>query len=1005
MIGQTVSHYRIIEKLGEGGMGVVYTAEDVNLGRRVAIKFLSAQDHHYRARFLREARAVSALSHPNIAHIYEYGETKDELPFIVMELVNGKILSDLLHESALTLWRAVEIIESVCEALSEAHAHGIIHRDIKPLNVIVTERGQVKVLDFGLAKQIYDESLHSTDPEARTLLATHTQSGIVVGTPLYLSPEQATGSSVDARSDIFAAGVLLYECITGRPAFSGMSVIEIGAQVLHVDPPPPSKTNARIPVELDQVTMKALAKKPEERYQTADEMLKDLRSVRLMLTDSDERTERLALDSKSQQSALNTISRTLRRPRLSVAFYVISLAVAALVLWFALRGWHSAPHQPTAEAKRWYEAGTSALQEGAYYTASKALQEAVRADDQFALAHARLAEAWTELDYTDKAKTELLRANSLVTDRSSLPALDALRFDAITATITRDFARAARDYQQLAQQVSDQEKPHAFVDLGRAYENANDNKRAIESYREAAGRDQQYPTAHLRVGILYGRQLEMANAAAAFDKADDLYRTLSNVEGQAEVHFQRGFLFRNIGKIADARKELEQSLAIARTTSNQYQQIKSLLLLSSAAIIENNMTQAQDYAHEAIDLARSNSMETLTARGLVDLGNVYLVKNDLEQAESYYKQALEFAERNNARRYVARAQVSFGSLRMQQGNADEAIKYVEQALPFYKEGNYNREVALCLTLLGRAKRRKGDYDNALKSFQQLLEVARQVGDPSQEGLSHEGIGLVLTQQEQYAQALEHYQARLTINQSTGNQRDIGNSQVNLGMIFRYLGRMKEAREALDKAKAIAERPDSNAKQLLSSVYLEYAEMALAERRFADAKANAHQALALSPARPPDALIEAQRINCTAQLLSGAKVEGKSSCEQASQLADKAMQEGTGDPYLLSKATLALSEALLENGDAEGALKNALSAKESFARAGQKESEWRSWLIAARSSVRLNKLDDARTQKSHAEEALTSLQQRLGEESFKQYLARPDIQYYRKQLEEILSASK
>ena len=1005
MIGQTVSHYRILEKLGEGGMGVVYLAEDVNLGRRVAIKFLSAQDHHYRARFLREARAVSALSHPNIAHIYEYGETKDELPFIVMELVNGKTLSDLLHESALNLWRAVEIVEAVCEALSEAHSHGIIHRDIKPSNVIVTERGQVKVLDFGLAKQISDQSVHSTDPEARTLLATHTQSGIVVGTPLYLSPEQATGSNVDARSDIFAAGVLLYECITGRPAFSGMSVIEIGAQVIHIDPPPPSEINARVPAELDQVTMKALAKKPNERYQTAQEMLEDLRAVRLTLTNSDERTERLSSASKSNESAFNTISRTLRRPRLSVAFYVISLVIAALVLWFALRGWHAAPHQPTAEAKRWYETGTSALQEGAYYTASKALQEAVRADDEFALAHARLAEAWTELDYTDKAKTELLRANSLVTDRSSLPALDALRLDAITATVTRDFPRAAKDYQEIAKQVSDQEKPHAFVDLGRAYENANDNKRAIESYREAASRDQQYPTAQLRVGILYGRQLDLANATAAFDKADELYRTLSNVEGQAEVHFQRGFLFRNIGKIVDARKELEQALSIARTTNNQYQQIKSLLQLSSVAFGENNMTQAQDYAREAIDLARAGSMETLTARGLVDLGNVYLVKSDLEQAEVYYKQALEFAERNNARRYVARAQLSFGSLRMQQGNADEAIKYVEQALPFYKEGNYNREVGLCLTLLGRAKRRKGDYDDALNSFQQLLQVAQQVGDPSQEGLSHEGIGLVLTQQEQYAQALEHYQAKLAINQSTGNQREIGNSQENLGMIFRHLGRMKEAREALDQAKAIAERPDGGSKLLLSSVYLEYAEMALAERRFADAKANAQQALSLSPARPPDSLVEARRLICTAQLFSGVASEGKSSCEQASELAGKAMQEGTGDPYLLSKATLALAEALLENGDADGALKNALAAKESFARAGQKESEWRAWLIAARASARLNHTDDARDQKSHAEEALQVLQQRLGEENFQTYLARPDIQFYRKQLEEILSSSK
>ena len=153
-IGQTVSHYRILEKLGEGGMGVVYVAVDTHLGRRVAVKFLSAaSDQHYRARFLREARAVSTLNHPNIATVFDYGETPAGQPFIVMEVVRGKPLSDLLANGALSLSRAVKIVESVAEALGEAHAHGIVHRDIKPSNVVVTERGQVKVLDFGWAQR------------------------------------------------------------------------------------------------------------------------------------------------------------------------------------------------------------------------------------------------------------------------------------------------------------------------------------------------------------------------------------------------------------------------------------------------------------------------------------------------------------------------------------------------------------------------------------------------------------------------------------------------------------------------------------------------------------------------------------------------------------------------------------------------------------------------------------------------------------------------------------
>ena len=258
MIGQTVSHYRILEQLGEGGMGVVYLAEDTHLGRRVALKFLTSSDRHYRARFLREARAVSTLSHPNIAAVFDYGETDDKQPYIVMELVKGKTLSKLLRKGGLTLAQAVGITASIAEALSEAHREGIVHRDIKPSNVIVTERGQVKVLDFGLVKHLTEEAARLSDPEAQTLFATQTRSDVIVGTPLYLSPEQATGKSVDGRSDLFSLGALLYECITGQSAFSGSSVIEIGAQILHVNPQPPSTINQRVPAELDRITMKAL---------------------------------------------------------------------------------------------------------------------------------------------------------------------------------------------------------------------------------------------------------------------------------------------------------------------------------------------------------------------------------------------------------------------------------------------------------------------------------------------------------------------------------------------------------------------------------------------------------------------------------------------------------------------------------------------------------------------------------------------------------------------------
>src|SRR5215813_11673134 len=313
MIGRTISHYRIVEKLGEGGMGVVYVAEDTHLGRRVAFKTLTTRtgdNQHFRARFLREARAVSALSHPNIAAIYDYGEIQPGEPYIVMELIKGETLSDLMHKEKLTIPRSIEVIKQVAEALGEAHAQGIIHRDIKPSNVAINERGNVKVLDFGLAKQIQPESPDPLDPDQRTLMNTQTREGVIVGTPLYLSPEQALGVDVDARSDLFALASLLYECITGKPAFNAETPTAICARIMRDDPPPPSQLNPDVPEELDEIVGKALAKKPEARYQTAEQMIGDLETVRTSILGLDRTVTRMISrsDGTHPTGALATLS-------------------------------------------------------------------------------------------------------------------------------------------------------------------------------------------------------------------------------------------------------------------------------------------------------------------------------------------------------------------------------------------------------------------------------------------------------------------------------------------------------------------------------------------------------------------------------------------------------------------------------------------------------------------------------------------------------------------------
>ena len=331
MIGETISHYRIVEKLGEGGMGVVYVAEDTVLGRRVAIKTLTAArtEQHFRGRFLREARSISKLSHPHIATIYDYGETDDGQPYIVMELIKGETLSHLMACEALTIPRVIEIVEQVAEALAEAHRHGIIHRDIKPSNIAINERGDVKVLDFGLAKEV---GLEPADSVARGLLNTQTREGVIVGTPMYLSPEQALGVDVDERrSDLFSLGSVLYECISGQPAFAGPSPVEICAKVIRDDPPTPSRLNGNVPRELDRITPEGPRRKPDARYQTGGDMIADLQTAHanLQKKGSDQTVTRLlsSVSSNQPSSALATLSDIFKRPRLSIGYVAAGLRV------------------------------------------------------------------------------------------------------------------------------------------------------------------------------------------------------------------------------------------------------------------------------------------------------------------------------------------------------------------------------------------------------------------------------------------------------------------------------------------------------------------------------------------------------------------------------------------------------------------------------------------------------------------------------------------------------
>jgi TolB-like protein len=332
LVGTTVTHYRIVAELGRGSMGVVYRAEDTRLHRSVAVKFLpgdAAPDAAARARFEREARAASALDHPNICTIHDIGE-HDGRPFIVMALLEGQTLRHRLG-SKLTVDDALGLALQIVDGLDAAHAVGIIHRDIKPANLFLTNRGEVKILDFGLAKHSADGDHRAAPPAGdrttQALPAELTSPGKAIGTAAYMSPEQARGEPLDARSDLFSAGAVLYELFTGRRAFDGETMAVVFASLLERMPPPAPLINRDVPPEIDAILTKALEKDRRLRYQSIADVRADLWRVKR--------------DRAGQATAVDgAVPAAPRRPtrRLATAVAIGAIALASAATWWATNG-------------------------------------------------------------------------------------------------------------------------------------------------------------------------------------------------------------------------------------------------------------------------------------------------------------------------------------------------------------------------------------------------------------------------------------------------------------------------------------------------------------------------------------------------------------------------------------------------------------------------------------------------------------------------------------------
>jgi tetratricopeptide (TPR) repeat protein len=957
--------YRIIGFLARGGMGEVYEADDLELKERVALKTLLpeiASDGRMIARFKQEIQLSRRIAHSNVCRVFDLARhpadgSAEATVFLTMEYLQGETLAARLdRDGRISTDAALPLLAQMAEALDAAHRAGVIHRDFKPANVMLVpspEGLRAVVTDFGLAR----DRVSSGETTA-------TVTGNLMGTLDYMAPELLTGRAASVASDVYALGMVAYKMVTGSMPFA--SETPLAGAILRSKAPAPSPRSLVPDLDpaFDRAIARALDPDPADRYTTASGFVKALRGEAVSVTVS---------------------VPTIAWRRLAALVAAVLPLLAILIIWGLVQ------KRPSAEALEWYQTGSLALRDNTYYRAVRALERSTAIDPAFSLGHARLADAFNEIDDSGQAKSEMLVALSARSPHAASRQTDPLYIDAINRTLIGDFPGAIGVYTQLASRVPHSEKDEVLVDLGRAHERNDEVPKALDAYREAARLDPQNAAAHLRMAILLGtRQLKLAEAATEFDRAQSLYESLSNTEGLAEVQYQRGYLASLVRRIPEARSALENAIQLSRTISTKHQEIAALLQLSAVTYQAADAARAQQIASDAVEQARRAGMASLAARGLTNLGFTQMGKGDYAPAEMAFREAFELAQRQQMPRNEARARFGLAGLHQLQGEAQVALNEIAPALAFYHRAGFRLEELQCLTLIARANRSLGRDADSLRAFQQQVADAQAVDDRQQMALAEQGIASVLFDEERWPEALSHYERYYTIAESISDREGIGRGLFNRGNVLWRLGRYQEAERALAEAESIVGSRGTTT-PLAALIAEARSGLALSRGQLREAEAQARDVWEIPSAEPKD--------RASAKWIAGLALAQAGSARDAKRLGAESVDALSNLPnrFDLADAQVAFAQILLANSEPQEAQKQAQSALQVLEPAGHKEAAWRAWIILGRVDSRLRGASQAVDDFRHASDRLSELGRTWEAGYFTTYLARPDIRSIKKRL--------